>query len=129
VLVEHGIPLPEALRLAGDAARDELMARDSRELARRTEHGERFSEALKGLQQFPPTLKPVVRWGEATGSLAVALRTAGDMFASRLDLQSRLVRIVAGPITFLAVALIAMGVIGALMYPLISLIRSLTGQA
>ncbi len=121
VLVERGIPLPEALPSPPTPRATNRSRARPASLHGVLTKASGFPSAPRPAQ-FPPTLKPVVRWGESVGSLATAMRTAGEMFAARLDLQTRLVRVVAGPITFLAVALVTMGVIGALVYPLISLI-------
>jgi type IV pilus assembly protein PilC len=126
LLLEHGVPLPDALRLTSDAVRDERLGRATRLLAERCGQGIRMAEALGGLSAFPATLRPVIQWGEERSALAAAFRAAAEMFSARLELQSQLVRIVAPPLTFLVVAAVVLYTVGALFGPFIRFIQMLS---
>lgn len=126
VLLEHQVPLPEALRLTAAVLPHDFLAFECRELARRTGEGMPLSQGLQGLRQFSPTLIPMVRWGESTGSVSAALGAAAEMFAARAEVQGRLMRIVVGPATFLVIATLMSSMLIALTLPLVKLITALT---
>ena len=126
LLLDHGVPLPDALRLTSEAVRDERLGRATRLLAERCGQGTRISEALIGLSAFPATLRPVIEWGERQSALVAAFRAAADMFAARLELQAQLVRVVAPPLTFLLVAAVVLYTVGALFGPFITFIEALS---
>jgi type II secretory pathway component PulF len=126
LLLEHGVPLSEALRLTSEAVRDERLGRATRVLSQRCGEGGRMSEALVGLSAFPATLRPVIAWGETQSAMVAAFQAATDMFSARLVLQAQLVRIVAPPLTFLLVAAVVLYTIGALFGPFITVITNLS---
>ena len=126
LLLENGVPLPDALRLTSDAVHDDRLARATRLLAERCAQGNRMSDALAGIHALPATLTPVVQWGEERSSLADAFRVAAEMFSARLELQAQLVRIVSVPVTFLIVAGFVLFTVGALFGPFILLISNLS---
>lgn len=110
VLVAHGIPLPEALRLAATGVRDANLGQVSGLLARGVEQGRPLSELLEATGRTPPLIAPLVRWGEGTGRLAEALFTASDMYAGRVELRAEMLRAILPPlfIIFVGVAVVAL---------------------
>jgi general secretion pathway protein F len=126
LLLENGVPLPDALRLTSDAVQDDRLARATRVLAERCGQGSRMTEALAGIHALPATLAPVVQWGEERSALAAAFRAAAEMFSARLELQAQLVRVVSVPVTFLIVAGFVLFTVGAMFGPFIALITNLS---
>jgi type II secretory pathway component PulF len=126
VLVEQGVPLPEALRLASGGTSDADMSQLSRQLADEVERGRRLSELIAGATRLPPTLVPIVEWGEQTGQLADAFRRAGEMFEGRVAMRAELVKSIGPPVLFIVVASIALIAIFGLYMPLISMIQALS---
>jgi type II secretion system protein F len=76
-LVAGGVPILEALRIAGQAAANRLYLRAASELEQRVKGGETISTAMRATGQFPPVLIHMTAVGEETGDLArVLLRVA-----------------------------------------------------
>ena len=126
VLTEQDIPLPEALRLAADGVHDADMSELSRELAAGVEQGSSLSELVAATFRLPPTLAPIIHWGEQAGELSEAFRRAGEMFEGRVQMRASLVRSVLPPLIFIAVGTTALVFIFGLYAPLISLIQGLS---
>ncbi len=74
---------------------------------------------------LPASLVPILEWGEKSGQLAEALRTAAEMFEGRVRLRATLVKQVAPPVMFVVVAGMALLVVAAVVTPLVSLIQYL----
>jgi general secretion pathway protein F len=117
--------LPEALRLAADGVHDANMSELSRDLAARVEEGSSLSELIATTFRLPPTLAPIVLWGEQAGDLSEAFRRAGEMFEGRVQMRAALVRTVLPPLIFIAVAITAVVLIFGLYAPLITMIQGL----
>jgi general secretion pathway protein F len=126
LLLEHGVPLPDALRLTSEAVRDERLARATRVLAERCEQGGNVVGGLSGLYAMPATLRPVLGWGEQKSALPDAFRAAAEMFSARLELHAQLVRVVSAPVTFLIVVAFVLFTATAMFLPFIKLITALT---
>jgi type II secretory pathway component PulF len=115
LLVEHGVPYPEALRLAGDAS----MARSSHDVAAAIERGDRPAAALRIRSDFPPLLRWVIATGPLQGDLVSALRQMGRRYRSDARFQADKMRILLPTILLLAIgatttALYAVAVFGPL---------------
>jgi type II secretion system protein F len=76
-LVAGGVPILEALRVAGQAAANRTLIRAAGELEARVKGGETISTAMRATGQFPPVLIHMTAVGEETGDLPrVLLRVA-----------------------------------------------------
>lgn len=123
VLVEQGVPLPEALRLAAGALRDANLREVSLGWADEVEQGGRLSERIAVSPRVPASLCPVVRWGEQSGQLDEAFRVAADMFEGRVQMRAELLRTVLPPMIFVAVAAGVLLLMLGLLLPIFSMIR------
>ncbi|MBC8874037.1 MAG: type II secretion system F family protein [Planctomycetes bacterium] len=119
VLLEQGVPVPEALRLAADGVHDANMRQVGLWLADGTQQGQPLSTLLESTYRLPATLRPIVRWGERTGELGEAFRVAGAMYAKRVQVRADLVRGVIPPTVYVFVAVTIGFVAIALFLPLV----------
>ncbi len=126
-LLDQSIPLPAALQLAGDSLGDGELKAASRRAAKETAAGQSLSQSMSGLAAFPHALGPIVSWGEQMSAQSEALRSAGNLYRSRMESQIELFSMVAPPVTFVAVAAATGAVLAATILPLIKLITALSG--
>jgi general secretion pathway protein F len=126
LLLESDLPLPEALRLAGEGIQDADVDSSSRAMAKSVESGELFSHAMAKQPVFPLALARLVRWAEKEKSLSEVLHVAGSMFQTHARSYAGLAGTV---LTFLCVLVVCfmVTVIPALFLPLITLISKLSG--
>jgi type II secretory pathway component PulF len=71
LLIEHGAPLPEALRLAGEASGDRRLEQTSRQMAERLERGGKGGDERAA--GFPPLLAWLLAGGAPESQLVSAL--------------------------------------------------------
>ena len=64
LFLEHQIPLPEALRLAGGSVSDGYIAAQCQSLAGRVEKGASLTMSLIQLRTLPLSIVPLIHWGE-----------------------------------------------------------------
>lgn len=126
LLLGQKIALPDALRVAADGLRSAALRRACGVVAGRIEQGLSPSAAMAGLGVFPPTLRPLVVWGEQTSSLGEAFQTAAEMFELRTRVQTALVEVLFPPLIFLFICGMVAVTVMALFIPLISLIQKLS---
>lgn len=91
-LLEHDVPLPEALRLTAGGIANADVAAGCRYLATRIESGESLATALQRTSQFGPIERPIIAWGEQHGALPAALATVADVNVRRLRVWSTFLR-------------------------------------
>jgi type II secretory pathway component PulF len=125
LLIEHRVPLPEALRLAGDGATDAYVGGLLRNLAQRVAGGVPLFLAIIQQRGLPLSIVPLVRWGEQTGSLADGLRSAAEMLEGRLRLKSLLLIQIFPPLIFILVAALVLSFISVVAGTMLTLLRGL----
>jgi type II secretory pathway component PulF len=124
-LVDHQLPLPEALELSCEGISDANVQEACRRFSRSVSEGSRLSDAMAASRRLPRTLIPFVQAGEERGELADALRTAGDVFFERMRLRALLLRSVVPPIVFVFVTMFVLLTVAGLFMPLFELLRGL----
>lgn len=127
VLVRNQIPLPEALRLAGDGVSNDHVGGISRWLADGAEEGQTVWQMLSTTRRAPNSLIPLVRWGEEKGSLTDAFCTGREMFEARVRVRSLLLQTILPPILFVTIACCAVFVVSSLFLPMATMIQGLSG--
>jgi general secretion pathway protein F len=119
VLVEARVPLPDAVRLAGDAVRDVSMDGVCERIAERLQGGCSLTAAIADSPAMPSSLLVYVRWGEAQGALAESLAAASELYEGRVRFRALALRVCIPPLLFVAIAAAVAGMFAAVMIPLI----------
>lgn len=83
LLIEHQVPLPEGMRLAGDASGDPQLRRSTQWLADDVERGEIFRDVTAVRTGLPPFLQWVIVHGARTSSLSRLLRHCSQLYRRR----------------------------------------------
>jgi general secretion pathway protein F len=125
LLLRSGVPLVEAVGLAGRATGSPWVARLLAEGAEAVRHGSSLADALRRVPVLAATLPAWVHTGEASGALEPLLETAADTYQQQWD------RFVTRALGYLEPALIAL--VGAfvllvalsILLPILALNRSL----
>ena len=124
--VGSGIPLPEAVRLAADAAASPNLRRDAETLAKRVEQGQKAYEACRNLVIVPPMFGYVVEVNEDRNNLEHGLIELSKSYEMRAGHGQNLLRAWLAPLGIVLVGgLIGMCVL-ALFLPLISILQSVS---
>jgi general secretion pathway protein F len=129
LLVEHGVPLSDALVLAAEATGERRFVDAARSLSGEIEQGRALSEAIGARRVFPPFMRWMIATADRQGSLAAALRQLAEMYRRRALASAEWFRIVAPVVLVLvvggsAVLLYALG----LFYPLTQFLSDLTRE-
>jgi type II secretory pathway component PulF len=128
ILIEQGIPLPEAMRLAAEASSDPLLTEGARRVEAEISQGVPLGQALQAQQLWPELVIWMVGFGEKQGTLPAALKQVAQMYRREAEARSTLLRTVLPPllVIILAASLGALFIFG-LMAPFIALLDGLSG--
>ncbi len=126
LLLESDLPLPEALRLAGEGVQDARVESVSRVMADQVESGMTLAQAMAKGRLFEAGLPRLIGWAEKQKSLPAVLHVAGAMFESRARTFSTFIGTLLNVLCALAVMFLVM-IVPALFIPLITLISRLSG--
>jgi type II secretory pathway component PulF len=126
LLLEHRVPLAEALRLTGDGMRNASLRRAGAQLAVGVESGQSLSQLVADSACLPASSVPVLRWGESSGELPDAARTLSELFAERVRARTMWLRSTSPSVIYVFVMMAIGFSIVSLFLPLIGLIQGLT---
>jgi general secretion pathway protein F len=80
LMIEHQVPLPEALRLAGEASGDRRLQASGEDLADAIERGDQFSAGRSHRYGLPPFLFWVLSSGQTRGDLSRLLHHSSAIY-------------------------------------------------
>lgn len=133
LLIENGVPLPEALRLAGQGAADAELGEAAMYLADVVESGRPLKGNEYACQRFPQTFVQLLSQIEGQKPMASAVKALSDACASSALMFESQARVAAARIAAISQPLIVVftgGLVGylviALFMPLIKLLNDLS---
>ncbi len=127
MLIESELPLPAALKLAGDGVGDAEIADAANHVAREIEAGRSLAESDARRSRFPAGLAQSLQWSEGTQSLAESLRSAAEMSEGQAMIHAEFVLRAAPPLTMIFILVLLGFIVIGLFMPLIKLITELSG--
>ena len=127
LLIRGEVPLPEAVRLAGEAVHDPDLADAGRSIAAEVEGGRSLSESLGGCRRFPEGYAKLVGWAEGNRALPEALDILGEMYEAKARAHASTLGSLGGAAALILVLGGTALVVLALVLPLVNLLNSLTG--
>jgi len=125
ILLKGGVPLVDALALAGRSTGSEWVARQLERETDTVRHGSSLADALRRVPVLAASLPAWIHAGEASGSLEKMLDTAGDAYQHQWN------RFVGRTLSWLEPALIALVglfvfvVVLSVLLPIVALNRSI----
>src|SRR5450759_3555604 len=115
-MVNAGVPLPEALRVATDSLRNVVFSRALAGVEDAMLEGEGLATPLVRTGLFPPTAAQMMRVGEETGTLDTQLDVTAHYYEGELDYKIKKVTSLIEPIVIIAMG----GVVGFVAIALVS---------
>jgi type II secretory pathway component PulF len=122
-----GVPLLEALRLAGQGADSALLQAAMWDAIPRVAAGETLSSAFSHSGILPPTFVGQIASAEASGNLPDALNRLAVWYGDRVDYLAARVGALLEPFFILFLAGMAGWIALGVFAPLVSILQSLTG--
>lgn len=114
-LLAAGVPLAEALPVAGQASAHPMYVRINEHLQRRVAQGGRLSDGMAHTGRFPDMLVQLCATGEDTGTLDTLLDRAAHLMSEELDAQVQILSSLVEPLIIVVLGG-AIGVILMAMY-------------
>jgi type II secretory pathway component PulF len=126
LLVEHRIPLPEALHLTAGGIGDAHVGALCRDLASRMEKGTPLFMAMIHQRSLPLSIVPLIRWGQEHDVLPDGLKSAAEMLEGRLRIRSNLIIQFIPPLIFIVVGVMVLSLVFAVFSTMLNLLSGLS---
>lgn len=102
ILIDHGVPLPDALRLSAEATGNKQLEANVGEIAGDVASGSTLTDSLKQRRTLPPFMQWMMASGEQRGGLPSSLRQVTEVYRRRANMQSALAKTLL-PVLFVVV--------------------------
>ena len=121
ILTSSGVPLMEAMRIAGEVVSNQWLKRGLSDAVRLVSEGSSLRAALASSGHFPPMFLHMVASGEATGELDSMLRKVARFQQSEIErLTTALVRVFE-PTMMVIMGLVVVLIVLAILLPILSI--------
>jgi len=121
ILTTSGVPLVEAMRIAGEVLSNDYLRRKLKDAARKVSEGGALHRSLEQTGYFPPMMLHMIASGEASGELDSMLERTARMQENAL--QSKIAAIVGlfEPLMLLVMGVVVLIIVLAIMLPILNM--------
>ncbi|MCG2580502.1 MAG: type II secretion system inner membrane protein GspF [Marinobacter sp.] len=121
ILTTSGVPLVDAMRIAGEVLSNDYLRRELRDAARKVSEGGSLQRSLDQTGYFPPMMLHMIASGEASGELDSMLERTAKMQENTL--QSKIAAIVGlfEPMMLLFMGVVVLIIVLAIMLPILNM--------
>lgn len=125
MLLSAGVPMLEAIRISSEAMNNLVMQDQLTQASVMVRSGKPLSVALKGRDYILPLLPQMAATGEQSGKIDEMLGKAAKVYEAELDERIAAISTMIEPILMVALAIAAAGIIGAVLFPIYSLVSEM----
>lgn len=122
MLLSAGVPMLEAIHIASEAMNNVVLEKEMDEVAEMVRSGKPLSVGLKGKDYILPLLPQMAATGEQSGKIDEMLGKAAKVYEDELDERIAALSTMIEPILMVALALVAGGIVGAVLMPIYQLV-------
>jgi type IV pilus assembly protein PilC len=123
ILLATGVAMLDVLKISGDAVNNEVVRESIDKAAEMVKGGKALSVAIKDKPYIMPLVPQMVSIGEQSGKIDEMLGKAAQVYEDELDEQIRTISTMIEPILMVFLALVAGGMIAAILFPIYSLVN------
>ena len=122
LLLSTGVALLDMLNICGDAMNNVIVKKSIDEAGKLVQGGKNLSESLKGKDYILDMVPQMINIGEQSGKIDEMLGKTAQVYEDELDEQIKAISTLIEPILMVIMALMAGGLIGAILFPIYSLV-------
>ena len=122
LLLSTGVALLDMLNICGDAMNNIIVKKSIDEAGKLVQSGKSLSESLKGKDYILDMVPQMINIGEQSGKIDEMLGKTAQVYEDELDEQIKAISTLIEPILMVVMALMAGGLLGAILFPIYSLV-------
>lgn len=125
MLLSAGVPMLEAMSISGEAINNIVLEDQITQATTMVRSGKPLSVALKGRDYILPLLPQMAATGEQSGKIDEMLGKAAKVYEDELDERIAAISTMIEPILMVVLALVAGGIVGAVLFPIYNLVSKI----
>lgn len=126
ILLSTGVPMLEVMRISGEAMNNVVLQKQITAAAEQIKGGKAMSDSLKGRDYVMPFLPQMISIGEESGKIDEMLGKVAQVYEEELDEKIKAISTMIEPALMVVMAVVAGGVVGAVLIPIYGLVNKLT---
>lgn len=124
-LLSTGVPMLDMLRITSEAVNNSVLAVSITNAADKVKGGKALSESIASEDYILSLVPQMIKIGEQSGKMDEMLGKTAQVYEDELDAEIRAISTAIEPILMVALAIVAGGLVGAILFPIYSLVNGI----
>lgn len=124
-LLSTGVAMLDMLRITSQAVNNTIIGASVDRAADKVKGGKALSDALKPEDYILPLVPQMIKIGEQSGKIDEMMGKAATVYEDELDEEIKAISTAIEPILMVALAVMAGGMVGAVLFPIYSLVNGI----
>lgn len=124
-LLATGVPMLDMLNITSEAVNNTLVGNSIHHAAEKVKGGKALSASLEPEDYILPLVPQMIRIGEQSGKMDEMLGKAAQVYEDELDAQIKTISTLIEPLLMVVLAVVAGGMVGAILFPIYSLVNGI----
>ena len=125
ILLSTGVSMLDSLKISSDAMNNIVMKEQIDAAAQKVKQGRQLSESLKERDYILPLVPQMASIGEQSGKIDEMLGKAAKVYEDELDERIQALSTMIEPILMVVMAVLVGGMVGAILFPIYSLVNDI----
>ena len=122
-LLNTGVPMLDMLKITSDAVNNTIVGASVTRAADKVKGGKALSESIASEDYILQLVPQMIKIGEQSGKIDEMLGRAAQVYEDELDEQIKAISTAIEPILMVVLAIVAGGMVGAILFPIYSLVN------
>lgn len=124
-LLSTGVPMLDMLRICSEAVNNSVIAISITNAADKVKGGKPLSESISSEEYILSLVPQMIKIGEQSGKMDEMLGKTAQVYEDELDAEIRAISTAIEPILMVLLAIVAGGLVGAILFPIYSLVNGI----
>lgn len=122
-LLNTGVPMLDMLKITSDAVNNVIVGKSITNAAEKVKGGKALSDSIEQEEYIMKLVPQMIKIGEQSGKVDEMLGRAAQVYEDELDEQIKSISTAIEPILMVVLAIMAGGMVGAILFPIYSLVN------
>jgi len=124
-LLSTGVPMLDMLRITSESVSNTIVAQSIDRAADKVKGGKSLSSSLQPEEYILPLVPQMIKIGEQSGKIDEMMGKVAQVYEDELDEEIRTISTAIEPILMVVLAVVAGGMVGAILFPIYSLVNGI----
>ena len=122
-LLSTGVSMLDTLKITGDALNNSIIQKSIVRASEKVKGGKELSTALQPEEYILPLVPQMIKIGEQSGRIDEMMGKTAQVYEDELDEEIKSISTMIEPILMVVLAVVAGGMVGAILFPIYSLVN------